>query len=176
MKKIGLIFKEVSEKRIKDSLKESSALFIVKYSGVKSPDMSSLRQSLKTTGARMFVVKNSVARRAFKSSGIDSLIKSVEGNCGLIFTKDEPVAPSKVLCDFSKDHEALKLEGGLVADKIIEKKDIESMAKLPSKQVLRAQVVMALNSPISGLVITLNQVLSKFVICLDQIREKKQTK
>jgi large subunit ribosomal protein L10 len=173
MKKIGLVFKEVSEKRIKDSLKDSSALFIVKYSGVKSPDMSSLRQSLKTTGARLFVVKNSVARRAFKSSGIDSLIKNVEGNCGLIFAKDEPVAPSKVLCNFSKDHEALKLEGGFIADKIIEKKDIESMAKLPSKEVLRAQVVMALNSPISGLVITLNQVLAKFVICLDQIRQKK---
>ncbi|MCX5710297.1 MAG: 50S ribosomal protein L10 [Candidatus Omnitrophica bacterium] len=173
MKKIGLVFKEASEKRIKDSLKGSNAVFIVKYSGVKSPDMSSLRQSLKPAGARLFVVKNSVARRAFKSANIEILIKNVEGNCGLIFAKDEPVAPSKVLCNFTKDHEALKLEGGYIGDKIIERKDIESMAKLPSKEILRAQVVMALNSPISGLVITLNQVLAKFVICLDQIRVKK---
>jgi large subunit ribosomal protein L10 len=91
----------------------------------------------------------------------------------LVFVKDEPVAVSQALCNFTKDHEQLKLEGGSLKDKILEKKDIESMSKLPSKEVLRAQVVGALNSPISGLVITLNQVLAKFVICLDQIKQKK---
>ena len=73
MKKLGLIFKEVSENRIKDTLKKSGALFVVKYSGVASPDLSTLRQSLKSSDARLFVVKNSVARRALKSSGLESI-------------------------------------------------------------------------------------------------------
>ena len=72
---------------------------------------------------RLFVVKNSVARRAFKSAGRDVLIKGIEGNCGLIFAKDEPVAPSKVLCSFTKDHEHLKLEGGFLQEKILEIKE-----------------------------------------------------
>ena len=173
MKKIGLIFKEASETRIKKTLKDSDAVFIVKYSGISSPDLCSLRQSLKTTRASLFVAKNSVVRRAFKDSGLETLIKNIDGPCGLVFVKDEPVAVSQALCNFTKDHEQLKLEGGSLKDKIIEKKDIEFMAKLPSKEVLRAQVVGALNSPISGLVITLNQVLAKFVYCLDQIKQKK---
>ncbi len=173
MKKIGLIFRETSENRIKDSLKESNNVFVVGYSGVKSPDISSLRKKLRGCGSSLFVVKNCVARRALKSAGLESVIKSIEGPCGLVFLKDEPVGPSKVLCDFSKDHEQLKLEGGVFAQKVLLKQDIEAMAKLPSKEVLRAQVVMTLMSPISGLVITLNQVLAKFVYCIDQIRQKK---
>src|SRR3989338_10042646 len=173
MKKIGLLFKGVSENQIKDSLKESNALFIVKYSGLSSPDLSALRQNLKNSNAKLFVVKNSVARRALKNCVPETLIKSVEGPCGLVFVKDEPVGTSKVLCNFQKEHEPLKLEGGFLKDKVLEKKDIEALAKLPSREVLRAQVVMTLNSPISGLVITLNQVLAKIVYCIDQIKQKK---
>lgn len=172
-KKIGLLIKEVSEARIKNTLKESNALFIVKYSGVSGLGLSTLRQNLKGANASLFVVKNSVARRALKESGLAALIPSVEGPCGLVFAKDEPVGVSKVLFSFTKENENLKLEVGFLQDKIIDKKDIELLAKLPSKQVLRAQVVMALNSPISGLVMTLNQVLVKFVYCLDQIKQKK---
>jgi len=174
MKKFGLIFKETSENRIKDTLKDSNALFIVKYSGLSGPALNTLRLSLRGSNASLFVVKNSVARRALKSVGQEGLISSIEGPCGLIFVRDEPVGASKVLCNFLKEHEPLKLERGLIKDKVIEKKDIESMAKLPSKEVLRAQVVCTLNSPISGLAIVLNQVLAKFVICLDQIKQKKQ--
>jgi large subunit ribosomal protein L10 len=174
MKKLGLIFKETSENRIKDTLKNSGALFIIKYSGLSGPDLNTLRLNLTNSKASLFVVKNSVARRALKSIGQEGLVSSIEGPCGLVFVKDEPVGVSKILCNFLKEHEPLKLEKGLLKDKVIEKKDIESMSKLPSKEVLRAQVVCTLNSPISGLVITLNQVLAKFVICLDQIKQKKQ--
>jgi len=174
MKKLGLLFKETSENRIKNTLKISNAVFIVRYSGVSSPDLSSLRLSLRGSKAELFVVKNSVARRALKSAGLEPIVKGIEGPCGLVFVKDEPVAVSKVLCNFSKDHEALKLEGGSMQEKVLEIKDIEAMSKLPSREILLAMVVGALNAPISGLVITLNQVLAKFVICLDQIKQKKE--
>ncbi len=173
MKKLGLIFKEASESRIKSTLKKSDAFFIVRYSGVASPDLCSLRQVLKGSSASLFVVKNSVARRALKDSGYEVLINKVDGPCGFVFIKDEPVAVSQVLCNFVREHEQLKLEGGSFKNRIIEKIDIEAMSKLPSKEVLRGMAVAALNSPISGLVITLNQVLAKFVYCIDQIKQKK---
>ncbi len=173
MKKIGLLVKETSENRIKESFKSSKGLIIIKYSGVASPDMSSLRKTLKGARADLFVVKNSIARRAMKGLGLDNLIKSIETPCGMIFFKDEPVDTSKILCAFRKEHEKLVLEGGLLQDKLLTLKDIEIMSKLPSKEMLRAQVVVALNAPISKLVIVLNQTLKKFVYCLDQIKQKK---
>ena len=173
MKKIGLLVKETSESRIKDSFKSSKGLIIIKYSGVTSPDMSTLRKTLKGTGADLFVVKNSIARRAMKGLGLDNLIKSIETPCGMIFFKDEPVDTSKILCAFRKEHDKLVLEGGLLQDKLLTLKDIENMSTLPSKEVLRAQVVIALNAPILKLAIVLSQTLKKFVVCLDQIKKKK---
>ncbi len=173
MKKIGQIIKEASESRIKDSFKLSKGLIIIKYSGVTSPDMSTLRKTLKVSGSDLFVVKNSIAKRAMKELGLEDLAKSIETPCGMIFFKDEPVDVSKILCAFRKDHAKLVLEGGLLQDKILTLKDIEIMSTLASKDALRAQVVGTLNAPISKFVIVLNQTLKKFVYCLDQIKQKK---
>lgn len=173
MKKIGLLVKETSENRIKNYLKSSKGMIIVKYSGVASPDMSGLRKTLKTSGSDMFVVKNSIARRAMKELGLNDLIKAIETPCGLVFFKDEPVGTSKILCDFRKEHEKMVLEGGVLDEKILTSRDIETMSKLPSRDVLRAQVVVALNGPIVKLAVVLNQSLKKFVYCVDQIRQSK---
>ncbi|KPK99134.1 MAG: hypothetical protein AMJ95_00760 [Omnitrophica WOR_2 bacterium SM23_72] len=173
MKKLGIIFKEASENRIKGYLKESHAVIILKYSGLSSPALSALRQNIKNSKATLFVVKNSIACRALASVGLEPLVKTIAGPCGMVFVKDEPVAVSKVLYNFSKEHEQLKLEGGLLNDKFLEVKDIEFMSRLPSKEGLRAQIVMTLNAPISGFVFILSQVLAKLVYCLDAIKKKK---
>jgi large subunit ribosomal protein L10 len=175
MKKIGQLVKETSENRIKDSFKASRGLIIVKYSGVSSPDMSTLRKTLKGAGSDLFVVKNSIAQRAMKELGLEGLIPSIQSPCGMIFFKDEPVDASKILCAFRKEHEKLILEGGLLQDKLLTLKDIELMSTLPSKDALRGKVVVILNLPMVKLVTVLNQTLKKFVYCLDQIKQKKSS-
>lgn len=173
MKKIGVIFREASEARIKDGIKQSDSFFLVKYSGVSSPDLCNLRMSLRGVSAELFVLKNSIARRALKDYGGEELVKKIDGPCGIVFYKDEPVAASKVLFEFAKGNEKLKLEGGFLDKKVISQKEIETLAKLPSKDVLRAQVVMALKSPMIRLAMTLNGNLQKLVMCLEQIKSKK---
>lgn len=173
MKKLGLIFKETSENRIKNTAKESSAILVIKYAGLSSPSLSALRQALKGSSARLFVPRNTVASRAFKGEEFKALKQLINGPCGIVFIKDEPVAACKVLANFSKEHEQLKLEGGILEDKVLQKKDIEAMASLPSKEVLRAQVVYTLNAPITKLVLVLKANLRNFVHCLEEIRKKK---
>lgn len=175
MKKLGLVVRNTLENRIKNYLKGSQNVFVIKYDKLSSPDLTQLRQALKGSGAELFVAKNSVARRALKEAGLKGLLNLIQGPCGLVFIKDEPVLASKALCNFSKEHEQLKLEGGLLVDKIISKSDIELFSKLPTKEVLRAQVVMALKSPIFGLVGVLKGNLRKVVYCLEQIKNKKTT-
>jgi len=173
MKKIGLVFKESSENRIKKSLKDSQSVFIINYSGIESPDLTLLRQSLNKAKASLFVVKNNIARRALKDSGLEDMVKLIEGPCGLVFVKEEPVDICRVLCDFSRGHASMKLGGGFLKDRILEIKDIERLSRLPSKDILRVQAVMTLKAPISSFVIVLKQALRKFVYCLDQIKQKK---
>lgn len=173
MKKIGLVVKDIAENRIKLRLKETNSFFVVKYSGLSSPDLTLLRDSLNRCKANFFVVKNSVARRALQESGFEAVVKIIEEPCGFVFIEGEAVDVSKILCTFSKDHEKLKLEGGFLKDKILEKKDIEILAKLPAKEVLLTQVVRALHSPLSGSVNVLSRTLKKLVYCLEQIKNKK---
>jgi large subunit ribosomal protein L10 len=176
MEKLGLVVKEILENKIKEGLRKSDSAFLINYSKLSSPDLCSLRQSLKHVNADLFVIKNSIARRALKGAGLEFLIKSIEGSCGLVFIKDEQVSVSRVLTDFLRDHPTLKLQGGFLKDKAIKDVDIEALAKLPSKEALRAKVVGALNAPIAGLVITLNATIRKLVYCLEQVKNKKGTK
>jgi len=81
---------------------------------------------------------NSVARRALKASGFEVLCDRMKGPSGFIFAKDNPVGTSKVLSDFVKTNDKLKLEGGYLQDKILEKKDVEALAKLPSKEIYKS--------------------------------------
>lgn len=173
MKKLGILFKEISENQIKNRLKQSENLFIIKYAKLSSPDLTLLRKYLKSINASLFVIKNTVARRALKNSGLESALKAIEGPCGLVFVKEEPVSASRVLFNFSREHTNLKLEAGFLKDRILNPKDIEVLSKLPSQEVLRQQVVWTLKSPISGLVLVLKGNLRKLVYCLDQIRIKK---
>lgn len=173
MKKIGLIIKEETEKYIKNKLKESPNFFIVKYSGVASPDLSLLRQNLRGSRASLFITKNSIARRALKENGLENLSDKIEGPSGFVFVEEDPAQAAKSLFDFLKNHEQLKIEGGFLKDRVLQASDVEAISKLPSKEILIAQVVMTLNSPIRNIVVVLNQILKKFVYCLDQIKNKK---
>lgn len=172
MKKLGVIFKEASETRIKKNVKESNNLFIVKYSGLSGPELNALRLSLRDAKSELFVVKNTIARRALKDLGKESLSSNVEGPCGFVFAP-EPLSVSKVLYNFSKDHAELKLEGGILADAIIGGDQIVSLAKLPSREVLLGRAFGAMKSPITGLVMVLKGNLRKLVYALDQVRQKK---
>ena len=172
MKKLSAIFKEASETRIKKGLKDSEAFFVVKYSKLSGPDLNTLRKSLRLIDSEMLVVRNNTARRALAGQN-EALLNFVQGPCGFVFSKKEPVEASKVLFNFTKDHVNLILEGGLLKDKLLSSKDIEALAKLPSREVLLAKAVMAIKSPITGFVFVLKGNLRKLVYCLEQIKQKK---
>lgn len=173
MKKIGKLVKEISASRIRERLKDANSVFVLKYSGLSSPDLSALRLSLKGANAKLFVLRNKIARRSLEGMEFKDLSKFIDGPCGFVFTKEEPVGVSKVLCEFSKAHEQLKLEGGALKNRILETKDIEALAKIPSKEALMAQVVGALNAPRVKLVMVLSGNLRKLAYCLEQIKQKK---
>ena len=173
MKKLSTIFKEASENRIKKGLKDSEAFFVIKYSKLSGPDLNALRKSLRGIDSELLVVRNNTARRALAGQN-EALLNFVQGPCGFVFSKKEPVEASKVLFNFTKDHVNLILAGGLLKDKLLSPKDIEALAKLPSREVLLSRAVMAIKSPITGLVFVLKGNLRKLVFCLEQIKQKKQ--
>ena len=161
---------------ISQKISDIDYFFVTDYMGLDANELNELRKKLYNAKTNYLVLKNTMGMRALKKSKIKSLSEFITGPSSIAYTNEDPVATSKVLVDFAKDHEALKIRGGLLKDKILDSAKIEELAALPPKEVLLAQVIGAINAPLSGLVTVLSGVTRGFVTVLNRIVEQKEEK
>ena len=128
------------------------------YRGLPVRQLSDLRKQLKGASAEYKVVKNRLARIAIKVSALDGLGKHLTGPTGVAYTRHDPVSVAKALQAFVKNNPALTIKVGVVEGKVLEPSALKSLADLPSKEALRAQLVGALQGPMSQLVSLLTAV------------------
>jgi large subunit ribosomal protein L10 len=175
IKKIGSLYRDMVSLELKRRLSECSDVFLINYQKIKSAEMTLLRKNLKSSGANILVTKNSFMRKVLEESRKPSpAISMVDGPMALVFVKSDPIAASKVLVNFLKDHEALQIKGGFLAERVISLDDIKLIAKLTSKQALHQQVACVLQAPVSKLAMTLNQIVTKLAYVLKAVSDKKQ--
>ena len=137
---------------LKERLGAAKTAVLTEYRGLTVRQLSDLRKQLKTTAAEYKVVKNRLARLAVKDSSLGALAPHLAGPTGMILTKQDPVGVAKTLQAFVRANPALTIKVGLVEGKLLEPQDLRALADLPSKEVLRAQLVGALQGPMSQLV------------------------
>lgn len=131
---------------------------LTEYRGLTVRQLSDLRKQLKGASAEYKVVKNRLARIAIKDSALDGLGKHLTGPTGVAYTRHDPVSVAKALQAFVKNNPALTIKVGVVEGKVLEPSALKSLADLPSKEALRAQLVGALQGPMSQLVSLLTAV------------------
>ncbi len=172
MKKIGDLFKQFIDRQLKESLDVNEGLFLFKYAGVTSADLTRLRRNLKNVNARMFVAKNSFTNLALKAINKGKAVGDfIEGPTALVFVKEDPVSVSKVLTEFSKTHEAIVLKGGYLNDRVINSQDFKMLANIPPRPVLYQQIAVAFNAPVSKLSMGLNQIVAKIAYVLKAVSD-----
>ena len=174
--------KELMAKELKDKFQDSSFLIVTSFNKLGAIDMHELRRKLDSHSCEYLVVKNRVARLVLKScspagKGMDlsKCAGLIDGSVGLTIGKRSPEDVSKLLVNFIKSRESLVIRGGLFEEGLVSAGYIKELASLPTRDVLLANVVRALNAPITSLVNTLDQVIKKFVIVIDKVREKIAT-
>lgn len=158
---------------IAEKLKSSCAGVLVSYQGINVSDDTQLRKELRESGVDYMVAKNTLLRRAAKVAGIEGLDPSLEGSTAIAISKDDYVAASKILCKFASNHDFFKVKSGFIDGNIIDSKEVSNLAKLPSREVLVAQVLRGLNAPISGFATVLNGTLKGLVVALNEIAKKQ---
>lgn len=174
--KIGEMYRNLVATELNRRLSGSHDVFLVNYHKLTSAEMTQLRKSLKGAGASVLVTKNSFIRKAFEQAKKPAdALGLVDGPMALVFVKDDPIAISKVLADFAKQHEAMSLCGGFMTDRVLSKEDVMFVSKLPSRQGLYQQVASALNAPIGALAMSLNQVVAKLAYALEAVKNTKTT-
>jgi large subunit ribosomal protein L10 len=149
--------KEDKERLVADlteQLKSTETLLVADYRGLTMPQIDELRTKLLEHGARFAVVKNTLTRRAAEAAGTDALLALLEGPTAIAFLESDgdPVAVAKALVDAARETRVLELRGGMLEGRPVEPAEIESLAKLPPTDVLRAQVVGAIAAPLTAIV------------------------
>lgn len=136
---------EISEK-----LSSAVAGVIVDYKGITVADDTVLRADLRKAGVDYTVVKNTLLALAVKGTALEGLTSVLEGTTALAVSKEDSVASAKILSEFADKHENFSIKGGFLDGEVISLEKIDSLAKLPSKDVLLATVCNAFNAPIAA--------------------------
>lgn len=146
-----------------ETLKTAQAGVLVDYRGLTVEEDTNLRRKLREAGVEYKVVKNTLTRFAAKEVGLEGLDEPLNGPTSLAVSKDDPVAPAKVIADFAKENECLKIKAGFLDGAVISLEEINTLAKTPSRETLIANIMGSLNAPISNLVRTLQALVDNGV-------------
>jgi large subunit ribosomal protein L10 len=146
--------KERAVADLTDRLKNTETMLVADYRGLTMPQIDDLRTKLLEHGARFTVVKNTLTRRAAEAAGTEALLALLEGPTAIAFLESDgdAVAVAKALVDAARDTRVLELRGGMLEGRPVEPAEIESLAKLPPVDVLRAQVLGAIAAPVTAIV------------------------
>jgi large subunit ribosomal protein L10 len=158
--------------RIAGELEASQAVFAVDYRGITVSQVADLRAKLRAADATFSVVKNSLTERAADKAGAEALKSVLQGPTALTFVRGDAAAAAKALSDAQRITEVLAFKGGLMDGQVVGPDDIRAIAKLPSREVLYAQLVGTVAAPLNGLARTLNALISGIAVQLGQIRDQ----
>ncbi|MGS0741215.1 50S ribosomal protein L10 [Glaciimonas sp. GG7] len=141
-------------------VKAAQTIVLAEYRGIQVGHLTQLRANARTQGVYLRVLKNTLARRAVEGTAFAELAKEMTGP--LIYSISvDAVAAAKVLADFAKTNDKLVVKAGNYAGKSLDKAAVVALANIPSREVLLAQVVGMLQTPISGFVRALAALAAK---------------
>jgi large subunit ribosomal protein L10 len=161
--------KREQSNQLRDNLAGVTTLFLLENRGLKVNDVNVLRSEVRKTEGSYKVVKNSVVKMAVEGTDMEAITPFLSGPKVLAFTAGDGVALAKVLKGFIKDHPELSFEQAFLEGEVLEAKDAEKIADLPSRDELIAKLLMLLQSPIRRLAVALNAPVQQFASVIGQI-------
>ena len=142
---------------LSEKLNRSPFLLVTDYQRMKVDQFGELRNRLAPTGAQVHVVKNSFLKRAMTASGLPDVAEQLSGQTAVV-TGDKDVAPvAKILKTFAAEFKIAAVKIGVVDKSVLSTAEVESLADLPSREVLLAQFLGVLLAPATKLVRILNE-------------------
>ena len=152
---------------------KAQTVVIAEYRSLTVADMTDLRRKARNAGVYLRVVKNTLARRAVAETPFKGLADQMTGPLAYGISAD-PVAAARVLSDYAKTNDKLKIRGGGMANQVMSAQEVTRLASMPSREQLLAQLMGTMRAPVAKFVQTLNEVPGKFVRTLAAVRESRE--
>jgi large subunit ribosomal protein L10 len=134
---------------------ESQALFLTEYTGISMKQVDDLRAKVREVGGEFHIVKNTLGEVAFNSAGLEMPQGFLQGSSAIVFAFRDAPETAKVLSDFARTTEFVKIKGGYLNRNPISAEEVKALAELPPLPVMRAQLLGVISAPASKLVRTL---------------------
>ena len=146
---------------IKSMIQGCNGMVVVSYQGISVADDTQLRAKFRAENVQYKVLKNRLVQRALNELGIEGFDKYLEGSSAFAFANGDALAAAKIVVEQGKTVKALKAKCGLMDGAFIDETVVTKLASIPSKEVLLAQLLGMLQSPISGFARAIQQVAEK---------------
>jgi large subunit ribosomal protein L10 len=157
---------------IAEQIGAAEAIFAVDYRGLSVTQAADLRVRLREADAKFRIVKNSLSERAADKAGVADLKPMLQGPTALALVNGDAALAAKALNDVARALNLLEFKGGLMNGAALSAEDVRSIARLPSREVLTAQLVGTIAAPLSGLVRGLNALIAGIAIQLQAIADR----
>ena len=155
-------------------LEKASSLIVTTYSKLTVAQDYELRKTLRSSGAKYAVVKNTLAERAAKGTKVEQVLKDLSGVTSIAYTEGDPVAQAKALSKYAKDNPEFTFKAGVVEGRVISINEIKALATMPAKEEIYSKLLFLINAPAQRLVTAMNAVGRNVAVVVNQgVKEKK---
>ena len=161
-------------KEYTDKFKEAKCVYVAEYSGMDVATVTDIRKKFRDQNIEYKVLKNRLAKLSLNNAGISDLNEHLVGVNTYLIGYDDPVLPAKILSDFNKKKEILKLKAVLFEGKVFDAEEAKAIADLPSREAMLSQFVGMLQSPMTKFAATLNAPMQKMVGLLNSLKDNKE--
>ena len=146
---------------IAETVKDAQSAVLVQYLGLTVEQDTALRKELREAGVIYKVYKNTLMRRAFEGTEFESLSKHLDGPNALAVSKDDPIAPEKILSKYVKNYKPFEFVAGVIEGKYADNAKLVEMANIPSREVLLGRLFGSMQSPIANFARVVKQIAEK---------------
>lgn len=143
---------------ISNAIKEAQAIVLVNYSGISVEDDTKLRRELREAGISYKVYKNTMMNFAFKGTPCEELCKHLEGQNAIAISPTDATAPARIISKYAKTVPTLELVAGVIEDNYCDKKGVEALASIPSREELLGKLLGSMQSPVANFARVISQI------------------
>jgi len=164
--------KQETIEELKEMLGRSKAVILSNYRGLTAQQMSQLRNRLRPFGSKMLVAKNTLVMKSLEELGLPQPEDLLQGPTALSMIFGELNQPVRALLDFARETDVLKVKGGLMGAYLMSVQEVQMLPQLPALEVLRAQALGGVASPVSGFIGVLDGALRGLLYVLNARAEQ----
>ncbi|MGN0538162.1 MAG: 50S ribosomal protein L10 [Acutalibacteraceae bacterium] len=157
----ALLAKQQIVADLADKIQNSVAGVIVDYRGITVETDTALRRELREANVQYSVVKNTMIKRAAEKAGLEGLDEVLNGTSAIATSAEDYVAAARILSKYAEKSETFKVKAGYLDGEVIDLATVSSLAKLPSREVLLANVLGAFNAPIASFARAVQAIVDK---------------